>query len=134
MKRKPFHKSPLLAPSSPQARLIWVIRSSCSAIHTNAPTATGDSASTPESKAVTINVLANDSDDNSADNAALKAIFFDGNGLCLFYKRLDKGNFQLPEPRHEGELTVVLEERELDDLLAGLVLEQPARKTRSKVH
>lgn len=66
-------------------------------------------------------------------HAAIKAIFFDGNGLCLFYKRLDKGNFQLPEPRREGELTVVLEERELDDLLAGLVLE-PARKARGKVH
>jgi transposase len=67
-------------------------------------------------------------------HAALKAIFFDGNGLCLFYKRLDKGTFRLPEPRHEGELTVMLEERELDDLVAGLVLEQPVRKTRIKVH
>ena len=67
-------------------------------------------------------------------HAAIKVIFFDGNGLCLFYKRLDKGNFQLPEPRHDGELTVLIEERELDDLLAGLVLEQPARKTRGKVH
>lgn len=67
-------------------------------------------------------------------HAAIKVIFFDGNGLCLFYKRLDKANFQLPEPRHDGELTVMLEERELDDLLAGLVLVQPARKTRGKVH
>ena len=67
-------------------------------------------------------------------HAAIKAIFFDGNGLCLFYKRLDKGTFRLPEPRHEGELTVVLEERELDDLLEGLTLEQPTRKTRGKVH
>jgi len=67
-------------------------------------------------------------------HTALKVIFFDGNGLCLFYKRLDKGTFQLPEPRHEGELTVMLEERELDELLAGLVLEQPARKTRGKLH
>lgn len=67
-------------------------------------------------------------------HAAIKVIFFDGNGLCLFYKRLDKGNFQLPEPRHDGELTVMLEERELDDLLAGLVLVQPARKTGGKVH
>lgn len=67
-------------------------------------------------------------------HAALKAIFFDGNGLCLFYKRLDKGTFRLPEPQREGELTVVLEERELDDLVAGLVLEQPARKLRLKVH
>ena len=67
-------------------------------------------------------------------HAALKAIFFDGNGLCLFYKRLDKGTFRLPEPRHEGELTVVLNERELDDLLEGLTLEQPTRTPRGKVH
>lgn len=67
-------------------------------------------------------------------HAALKAIFFDGNGLCLFYKRLDKGTFQLPEPRHEGELTVVLEERELDDLLEGLTLEPSKRKVRARVH
>ena len=66
--------------------------------------------------------------------AAIKAIFFDGNGLCLFYKRLDRGTFQLPEPRYEGELTVVLEERELDDLLAGLVLEPSTRRPRGKVH
>jgi transposase len=66
--------------------------------------------------------------------AAVKAIFFDGNGLCLLYKRLDRGTFQLPEPRHEGELTVVLEEREFDDLVAGLVLEAPARKTRGELH
>lgn len=67
--------------------------------------------------------------------AAVKAIFFDGNGLCLLYKRLDRGTFQLPEPRHEGELTVVLEERELDDLLTGLaVLPPQARKPRGKVH
>jgi transposase len=65
--------------------------------------------------------------------AALKAIFFDGNGLCLFYKRLDRGTFQLPEARHEGELVVVLEERELDELLDGLTT-APAPKARSKVH
>ena len=27
---------------------------------------------------------------------ALKVLFFDGNGLCLFYKRLDQGTFRLP--------------------------------------
>jgi transposase len=66
--------------------------------------------------------------------AAVKAIFFDGNGLCLFYKRLDRGTFKLPEPQHKGELTVVLEERELDDLLEGLTLEPPNRKVRARIH
>jgi chitodextrinase len=40
----------------------------------NAPTAADDSAATLESKSVTINVKANDSDDNVADNAALAPI------------------------------------------------------------
>lgn len=51
-----------------------------------------------------------------------KALFFDGTGLCIFYKRLDKGRFQLPEPVEDGsgELVVELSERELDELLDGL--------------
>jgi transposase len=67
-------------------------------------------------------------------HSALKAIFFDGNGLCLFYKRLDRGTFKLPEPRDERELTVVLEERELDDLLEGLTLETQKKKVRARIH
>jgi transposase len=27
---------------------------------------------------------------------ALKILFFDGSGLCVFYKRLDRGAFRLP--------------------------------------
>ena len=28
---------------------------------------------------------------------ALKVLFFDGSGMCIFYKRLDRGTFRLPE-------------------------------------
>ena len=28
---------------------------------------------------------------------AMKVLFFDGSGLCLFYKRLDAGTFRWPE-------------------------------------
>lgn len=66
--------------------------------------------------------------------AAVKVLFFDGNGLCIFYKRLDRGTFRLPEPSREGELKVELTERELDDLLAGLATEQPLRQKRRRVH
>lgn len=66
--------------------------------------------------------------------AAVKALFYDGNGLCIFYKRLDKGTFRLPEPLRDGELTVELSERELDDLLAGITSEQPLRQKRRRVH
>ena len=29
---------------------------------------------------------------------ALKILFFDGSGMCIFYKRLDRGTFSLPTP------------------------------------
>ena len=51
---------------------------------------------------------------------AIKVLFFDGSGMCVFYKRLDRGVFRLPEPLVEGETTVVIEERVLDDLLDGI--------------
>jgi transposase len=51
---------------------------------------------------------------------AIKVLFFDGSGMCVFYKRLDKGVFRLPEALGEGETTVVIDERVLDDLLDGI--------------
>jgi len=54
---------------------------------------------------------------------AIKVLFFDGSGMCLFYKRLDKGLFRLPEPRDEHSTTVVIDERALDDLLDGIGVE-----------
>jgi transposase len=53
---------------------------------------------------------------------ALKVLFFDGTGVCLFYKRLDKGTFRIPVAA-EGETLIAIEERELDDLLDGVDLE-----------
>jgi transposase len=56
---------------------------------------------------------------------AIKVLFFDGTGLCLFYKRLDKGTFRLPET--EGEVaSVAIDERALDDLLDGIDVEAKA--------
>jgi len=61
----------------------------------------------------------------------MKALFFDGTGLCIFYKRLDKGRFRLPEPVETDDGGVVeLSERELDDLLDGISVEHGrAKKT-----
>jgi hypothetical protein len=50
----------------------------------------------------------------------------------LFYKRLDRGTFRMPEPLHEGELVVEIEERALDDLLDGIDLEPGASKPRAR--
>jgi len=51
---------------------------------------------------------------------AIKVVFFDGTGMCVFYKRLDRGVFRLPEPLEEGASTVVIDDRVLDDLLDGI--------------
>jgi len=60
---------------------------------------------------------------------ALKLIFADATGLCLFYKRLDRRTFRIPEPLHDGELVVAIEERVLDDLLDGVDLQPKAPKS-----
>jgi transposase len=59
--------------------------------------------------------------------SAMKVLYFDGTGLCIFYKRLDEGTFKLPLSYDGSSPTVVLSERELEDLFAGLDLERPTR-------
>ena len=55
-------------------------------------------------------------------HSAIKVFFFDGSGLCVFYKRLDRGVFRLPPV--EGEVSsVTIEERALEDLLDGIDVE-----------
>lgn len=54
---------------------------------------------------------------------ALKILFFDGSGLCLFYKRLDRSTFRLPEKLAPDATSIELSERELDDLLDGIAIE-----------
>lgn len=64
---------------------------------------------------------------------AMKILFFDGSGLCLFYKRLDARTFRIPEPRvDQPEMTVEIDERALEDLLDGIDVEaRPARRRRT---
>ena len=63
----------------------------------------------------------------------LKVLFFDGTGLCLFYKRLDSGTFRLP-PVPEGTTMLAIEERVLDDLLDGVDLDPPTKPRRATTH
>lgn len=60
--------------------------------------------------------------------AALKVLFYDGGGLCLYYKRLDEGTFRIPEAPRPGATSIVIEERELDELLDGIDLARPTRR------
>jgi transposase len=61
---------------------------------------------------------------------AMKVLFYDGSGVCLFYKRLDKGTFRIPAAPAEGATSVTMEERALDDLLDGIDLELPGPSRR----
>jgi transposase len=65
---------------------------------------------------------------------AIKILFFDGSGMCLFYKRLDKSTFRLPDV--EGDATsVAIDERTLDDLLDGIDVEtKPSSRRPARVH
>ena len=58
---------------------------------------------------------------------ALKVFFFDGSGLCVFYKRLDHSTFRLPVAEGDAK-SIVIDERALDDLLDGIDLESKPRK------
>jgi len=60
---------------------------------------------------------------------ALKVLFFDGTGLCLFYKRLDRGTFRVLDALSADSTSILIEERELEELLDGLAVnatEKPA--------
>jgi transposase len=61
---------------------------------------------------------------------ALKVLFYDGTGLCLFYKRLDSGCFQVPHGLEEGAQSLAVEEHVLEELLDGLRVEAPRRGPR----
>ena len=59
--------------------------------------------------------------------AAVKILYFDGSGLCIFYKRLDRGTFRLPRSLDEHSRSVEIEPRMLEDLLDGVDVELPTR-------
>lgn len=69
---------------------------------------------------------------------ALKILFYDGTGLCLFYKRLDSRLYRVPVPLDADARSVALSESEIDALLDGIELEAPSSKVRvrrkSRVH
>jgi len=59
---------------------------------------------------------------------ALKVFFFDGSGLCVFYKRLDRGTFRIPAAFEEGTRSMVIDERVLEDLLDGIDVEGATKR------
>jgi transposase len=65
---------------------------------------------------------------------ALKILFFDGSGMCIFYKRLDRGTFRLPEAMTEGARHVEVDDATLDALLDGIEVESSPAVRRGRVH
>lgn len=62
---------------------------------------------------------------------ALKVLFFDGSGMVIFYKRLDRGRFQIPEAVQADVRHVEVDDATLEALLDGIDVEQ-ATETRSR--
>lgn len=62
---------------------------------------------------------------------ALKIVFADSSGMCLFYKRLDRHTFRVPTSPTPGTTTIELNERELDDLLDAIDVEAVVTRPRS---
>jgi len=61
---------------------------------------------------------------------AIKVVFFDGSGMCQFYKRLDQGTFRVPPPLDGQASSIAIDERTLDDLLDGIDIESKRRAPR----
>jgi transposase len=59
---------------------------------------------------------------------AVKILFFDGSGMCVFYKRLDKSTFCLPDAPESGARHVEVDEAMLDALLDGIAIEGPRKR------
>lgn len=63
---------------------------------------------------------------------ALKVLFFDGSGMCVFYKRLDRGTFRLPEPTSADARHVEVDDAALEALLDGIDVDARAPRRRAE--
>ena len=57
----------------------------------------------------------------------MKVLWWDKEGLAIFYKRLERGTFQFPVPAVTGAKSVAISSAELMRLLAGMELAAEAR-------
>jgi transposase len=69
--------------------------------------------------------------------SSAKILFFDGTGLCIFYKRLDRGTFALPAAPTDGATHMEVDEATLEALLDGIELApeaKPERRPARRLH
>jgi transposase len=62
---------------------------------------------------------------------AMKVLFFDGTGMCIFYKRLDKGRLRWPQAHEPGAQRIEIDDARLEALLDGIEVE---RHSTPKMH
>jgi transposase len=65
---------------------------------------------------------------------ALKVLFFDGSGMAIFYKRIDRGRFSVPEATDDTARHVEIDDAALEALLDGLEIEEMRSPVRAKTH
>ena len=67
---------------------------------------------------------------------ALKVLFFDGSGMCVFYKRLDRGTFRIPEPQTAEAKHVEMDDAALEALLDGIDVDatRPPKRRADRIH
>ncbi len=63
----------------------------------------------------------------------VKVLFFDGTGICLFYKRLDRGTFRWPEAPRAGVSHIEVDDATLETLLDGIEIE-PRTNEKPRIH
>ena len=67
----------------------------------------------------------------------VKILYFDGTGICLFHKRLDRGTFALPEVMTPGATHVEVDDATFEALLDGIAIgptATPEKRARKKLH
>jgi transposase len=67
----------------------------------------------------------------------VKILFFDGTGMCLFYKRLDRNTFALPDAPAPGLTHLEVDDATLETLLDGIAIDsamKPKRAAPRRLH
>lgn len=67
----------------------------------------------------------------------VKILYFDGTGICLFHKRLDRGTFALPASIAPGATHVEVDDATFEALLDGIEIGPaplPKKGARKKLH
>lgn len=63
---------------------------------------------------------------------SVKVLFANRTGMCIFYKRLDRGTFRIPEQLDPNATHIAVTERALDDLLDGIDVEPAKASARTR--